>query len=162
MPNEWIADEDQARHVLVLKCADAFAVKTLKRTLFARGFPLDKLCDEIRTEVLIVRAQAIRVRIPTESRGFVATSLLAFVFKESFSLSSPMHRACSSPTSFPGLFPCHLQGKSPGNEVGSSHDQQIQYNTILYWQLPIGAFQWQQLIADITIPPSIFFSCKLI
>ena len=60
--------------MLVLKCADAFAVKTLKRVPLARGFP-DSASSAAKyacTEVLIVRAQAIRVRIPTECRGFVA------------------------------------------------------------------------------------------
>ena len=82
MPNERIADEDQVRHVLVQKCASAFALKTFKRALLARGFPLSKLRGEILTKVLTVRAQAINVRIPTESRGFVATRLLAFLIAE--------------------------------------------------------------------------------
>jgi len=31
-------------------------------------------------------------------------------------------------------------------DVPTDSDNIIQYNTILYWQLPIGAFQWQYKI----------------
>ena len=74
MPNEWIADEDQGRHVLVLRSAQMLSLlKRWNGYLWLEGFhSASSAAKYACTEVLIVRAQAIRVRIPTECRGFVA------------------------------------------------------------------------------------------